>query len=199
MTLNGRLFCRLTLVTALVAQSGASQLRAQQPDEHLAAFESLVGLWGPPAEVTERIPRLANRVIHDYRWSVGGNALQLREGYPVGSPGEAELAGMIYWNPALEIIEFVAVAGHGPGQGRVFRGEYRVLEDGSIERTYQVFYRTLADIPGEELGGMARRYREIYTPVTSDSTRATLEWWQEGAWRPFGPGVYHLIRVRPGS
>ncbi len=187
------------VVTGLLLLLGPRQtgeLAAQQSAAPLDGLQSLVGRWGAPAAAAARRPELADRVIHDYGWMVGRNALRLRESYRPGEPEAAQLEGIIYWNPASETIEFVAVAGHGPGQGRVFEGEYRLLADGSVERVYQVFYRTLEDIPAEEMGGMSRRYREVYQPVTPDSTRATLDWWIDGAWRPYGPGVYHLVRVQ---
>jgi hypothetical protein len=40
-----------------------------------------------------------------------------------------------------------------------------------------VFYRNLADIPGEEYGGSRRRYIETVTFVTPDSIDTTLKWW----------------------
>jgi hypothetical protein len=67
-----------------------------------------------------------------------------------------------------------------------------------IEREYEVFYRTLADVPGEQLGGLRRRYRETATFSAPDTIQTTLEWWSGGAWRPFGPfrrGTY--VRARP--
>lgn len=133
--------------------------------------------------------------MHSYEWTVGRYAMRLREGFPVGHPEAAELDGLIYWDPATERIEFVAVAGRGPGQGRFFRGEYRVLEGGGVERIYDVFYRTLEDMPGEELGGSRRRYREVYLPVTPDSMDSTLDWWMDGGWRPYHRGRYAVVRA----
>jgi hypothetical protein len=117
---------------------------------------------------------------------VGGKAIQIRESFRLGRAQDALLAGFVYWNPATERVEFVAVAGPGPGEGRMFTGKYRALDDGTIERTYDVFYRTLADVPGEGFGGLRRRYRERYRMVTRDSIASTLEWFHEGTWRPYG-------------
>ena len=169
-----------------------SPVAAQQPavrgyvaDSSLAILEPMIGEW-QPLGLPDSLARLDPPIVaHRYEWTVGRQAIRLRESYR-GDPDTAELDGLVYWNPGTERIEFVAVAGHGPGQGRLFQGEYRQLEDGSIERIYDVFYRTLADMPGEEFGGSRRRYREVYTPVGSDSISSTLDWFHEGAWRGFG-------------
>jgi hypothetical protein len=126
---------------------------------------------------------------------VGGRVLRVRENFIQGRAEGADLEGLVYWDVASERVLFVAVAGRGPGQGRVFHGEYRVLGDGAVERVYDVTYRTTADTPGEGLGGRTRRYREVYRAVGADSLDATLEWWVRGAWRPFGPGKYALARA----
>lgn len=160
-------------------------------DSTLRGLEPLVGSWGAPPN-TPRVP--ANHVVHLYEPMVGGKSLRMREGFPAGRSDDAELDGMVFWNVATERIEFVAVAGKGTGQGRFFSGEYRVLPDGAVERVYDVFYRTLADTPGEELGGARRRYREVYRLAGRDSVDATLEWWLRGEWRPYGPGRYVLLR-----
>ncbi len=162
----------------------------------LAALAPLHGSWSPPPDA-EGGPG-ADFVVHAYEPTVGGMALRLREGYPAGAPERAELDGLIWWDPATGRIEFAAVGGRGAGQGRLFRGEYRALADGAIERVYEVVYRTAADTPGEELGGTTRRYRERYT-VEGDVLRATLEWRRDGAWRPFGPGTYTLRRRESSS
>jgi hypothetical protein len=167
---------------------------APQPDSTLLGLSRLVGLWGASSQQAHGP---GQPIVHDYAWTVGGKALRVRESYPMGSPDLAELDGMVFWNPATERIQFVAVAGRGSGQGRYFEGEYRVLADSTVERTYDVFYRTLADTPGEELGGARRRFREIYRWVTPDSVSASLEWWLRGRWRPFGPGAYSVVRVPP--
>jgi hypothetical protein len=134
-------------------------------------------------------------IVHDYSWTVGGKALRIREGYRLGQHEAAELDDMVFWNPATERIQFVAVAGRGPDRSRYFEGEYHILADSTVERVYDVFYRTLADTPGEQLGGARRRYREIYRWVTPDSVRASLDWWRAGRWQPFGPDSYTVVRV----
>jgi hypothetical protein len=158
-------------------------VRGYLADSSLVFLEPLVGSWRPTA-VPPGVD--ANVVAHQYRWTVGRKALELREGFPVGAPESAQLVGMVYWNPATERVEWIAVAGPDDGQGRLFVGEYRGLEDGSIEREYDVFYRTLEDTPGDELGGSRRRYREVYRMMTPDSIASTLHWFHDGAWRPFG-------------
>lgn len=151
----------------------------------LDGLRPLLGAWGPR--------EAKDRIVHDYRWTVGEQAMRMREGFAVGHPEDAELDGTVFWSPERGRLEFVAVAGKDKSQGRLFRGDYRVLDDGRIERTYTVHYRTLADTPGEELGGLERRYREVYT-IEGDALTATLEWWRDGRWQPFGPGQYALVR-----
>lgn len=151
----------------------------------LDGLRPLLGGWGPR--------EAKDRIVHDYRWTVGEQAMRMREGFAVGHPEGAELDGTVFWSPERGRIEFVAVAGKDKSQGRLFRGEYRLLDDGRIERVYTVHYRTLADTPGEELGGLERRYREVYT-IEGDALTATLDWWRDGRWQPFGPGQYALVR-----
>ncbi len=168
---------------AAAPRSAAAQIPS---DSVLRGLAPLIGAWSPSGR-----PEV---VVHEYSWTVGVNAIRIRENFPPGRAADAELVGLVYWNPALERIELIAVAGHGSGQGRMFSGEYRVLADGRIERVYDVFYRTLTDTPAEELGGASRRYREIYRWPAPDSLVATLDWWHQGSWRPFGPGTYTLVR-----
>ncbi|NNM31716.1 MAG: hypothetical protein HKO53_01535 [Gemmatimonadetes bacterium] len=163
------------------------------PANPLDPLTPLLGSWVVPPEHVEARPELAGRIMHHYARSVGPHAYRIREGLEAGKDSDAEFEGLIYWDPATERIEFVGVAGPGPGEGRFFRGEYRVHEDGRIERVYDVFYRTLADMPGEEHGGSRRRYREIYT-VEGSRLHSTLDWWWDGGWKPFGPGEYELVR-----
>jgi hypothetical protein len=187
--------CRLLAVLA-VAACCPRALRAQTPpdaDSAMAALAPLLGRWfaANTAVATRRPP--PDHVVHQYEPTVGGKAMRLREGFR-GDPSEAEFDGLIYWDPGRERIVFVGVAGRGPGQGRTFSGEYRPLADGTIERTYDVVYRTPADTPGEELGGRWRRYRETFRLITADSVESRLEWWRAGRWQPFGPGTYTVVR-----
>ncbi|MGH7631535.1 MAG: hypothetical protein ACREOF_19540 [Gemmatimonadales bacterium] len=187
----------LTGVLAVASAGPGPRVSRVGPDSTVAGLSRLVGLWGPSASSPRAAqrPELRRRVVHDYSWTVQGKALRLREGYALGHREMAELDGLIYWNPATERIEFVAVGGPGPAEGRLFLGEYRLLADSAIERIYDVFYRTLADTPGEELGGARRRYREVYRPVGPDTIEATLDWWRGGRWEPFGPGTYTVVRL----
>ena len=181
------------VLLALVCLPPVSPEPAPPSVNPLALLEPLLGTWGVPAEVAAQRPELAARVVHDYAWTVGENALRVREGYVEGARDAAELEGLVVWHPAEERVELVAVAGHGERQVRLFQGVYRALDDGRIEREYEVFYRSPADMPGEELGGISRRYRELYA-VDGDRLEATLEWWRDGRWQPFGPGRYALER-----
>ena len=159
--------------------------RAAQREGNLDGLRPLLGAWCSPDK--------PHQVVHDYRSTVGGHSLHLREGFAVDSKVAAELDGLVFWSPDRGKIEFVAVAGKGPGQGRLLRGVYRVLEGGAIERTYSVHYRNLADTPGEGLGGLDRTFREVYT-IEGNKLEATLEWWRDGHWQTFGPGEYSLVR-----
>jgi hypothetical protein len=174
------------LATPAVAQRDGS-VRGYLADSSLAFLAPLVGEWSPvlPDSVLRQLG--FRPIAGSYQWTVGGRALRFRESYPAGtSPDSARLDGMVYWNPATEVVEFTAVAGPGDGQGRLFRGEYRLLEDGVVERVYDVYYRTAADTPGEDYGGLRRRYRERFRLLSPDSMATQLDWWHDGAWRPFG-------------
>jgi hypothetical protein len=186
---------RLTMAASMLA---VPQLRAQTPAPNpLAMLQPMIGEWAPvvPDSVLQRRPQLRNQVVHGYQWTVGQNAIRLREGYPRGEETRSELDGLIYWDPSRQQVLFVAVAGHGEGAGRLFYGEYTRLSDGRIERVYDVHYRTRGDMPGEEFGGTRRRYREIYTLTPDGRADAQLDWWHEGRWQPFGPGHYSMKRI----
>ncbi len=165
----------------------------------LSFLEPLIGSWAPDADeaLLRRRPELRDQIVHHYEWMVGRQAIRILEGYPRGRPDDAELQGMIYWDPATQRAEFIAVAGHDEGQGRLFRGEYLRLSDGRIERVYDVHYRTPADMPGEELGGTRRRYREIHTIGEEGRVSVTLDWWRDGRWQPFAIGRYAMKRASP--
>lgn len=189
----------LAAVTILVGLVGlltgpVRPLTAQEPpvrgylaDSTLAFLEPMIGEWHP-AELPDSLEQLTPPIVgHAYEWTVGRKAIRLREIYRAGSADAAQLDGLVYWNPATERVEWVAVAGHGEGEGRLFAGEYRQLADGAIERTYDVFYRSAADMPGEVFGGSRRRYRETYRFESPNRIASTLDWFHDGAWRGFGP------------
>jgi hypothetical protein len=186
----------------VLGMTAPTQGRQGPPSEAagvLDFLEPLIGRWEPDvdASVLRVRPELRERIVHDYAWTVGRQAIRVREGYRAGHPDEAELEGLIFTDPATQRVELIAVAGHGAGQGRLFRGEYVLLADGRIERVYDVHYRTPADMPGEELGGTRRRYREIHTIESGDRVSITLDWWRDGGWQPFAVGKYAIRRVRP--
>lgn len=174
--------CLLVLAASSSAAAQTPAVRGYLADSALGFLAPMIGAWHP----TGLPDSLGDVVSHDYRWTVGRRAIELRESYRGTDRQSSQLHGLVYWNPATELVEFVAVAGKGDGQGRLFMGEYRLLEDGTIERTYDVFYRTLADMPAEDFGGSRRRYRERYRLVTADSIASTLDWFHDGAWRGFG-------------
>ncbi|HSA57595.1 MAG TPA: hypothetical protein VLE53_17915 [Gemmatimonadaceae bacterium] len=185
--------------TPAVADAQDPAVRGYLADSSLSFLVPLIGAWRP-LSVPDSLKRLDPPIVaHAYRWIVGRRAIQLLESFRSGQPDSALLSGMIYWNPATERVEFVAVAGRDVGEGRLFIGEYRTLADGSIERTYDVFYRTLADTPAEQVGGSRRRYREVYRLVTSDSIESTLDWFHDGAWRPYGPFARGAFRRIPSQ
>jgi hypothetical protein len=178
-------FASLVAATPVLAQQPA--VRGYLSDSTLGFLAPLEGSWQPilADSMLRRIGHVP--IAGNYVWVVGKRAILLRESFAAGTdPLTGLVQGMIYWNPATEKVEFTAVAGIGEGEGRLFQGEYRLRVDGTIEREYDVFYRTLADIPGEVFGGSRRRYLETVTFVTPDSITTTLKWWHDGAWRPFG-------------
>jgi hypothetical protein len=188
------------MVMSVFLGATVTDVLAQSPPANPLAFlEPLLGEWAPvvPDSILRQRPQLRDQVVHRYEWSVGRNALRIREGYPRGKPMESELDGIIYWDPSTQRVLFEAVAGRGDGQGRVFHGEYTLLSDGRIERVYDVSYRTLTDTPGEELGGNRRRYREVYTIDATGTANATLDWWLGGRWVPFAMGKYSFKRIQP--
>lgn len=195
----------LAACLAWTALAPVSVVGAQDPApivtaDDLGGLDFMTGRWWIPrgAPVLTQNPALADVVILEVLPIVGGNALRVREHTPVDGPADdAEVEGIIYWDPAEERLEFVAVGGRGEGQGRLFVGEYRVLADGRVERVYDVHYRTAADMPAEDWGGSRRRYREVYAPDGPDALTHSLEWWVGGEWRPFGQGRYRLERSRP--
>lgn len=186
----------VVLAAIVLVAGGAAPQSAANP---LAFLAPLIGEWAPvlPDSVLRQQPLFRDRVVHAYEWTVGRNSIRVREGYPRGKPLESELDGQIYWDPSTQRVLFVAVAGHSDSAGRLFLGEYLRLSDGRIERIYDVLYRTKADTPGDELGGTRRRYREVYTVAPGGVTEATLDWWRDGRWAPFGRGRYAFKRILP--
>jgi hypothetical protein len=78
-------------------------------------------------------------------------------------------------------------------------GTWTPLADGRVERLYDVYYRTLADTPGEDQGGSRRRYRDVWAADGPNAITHTLEWWHEGRWQPYARGNYRLVRAGSGS
>lgn len=191
--------CALAVVQLLPATLEAQEPAASAvPDSTLRVLEFLTGQWRiPPGDsLLERRPELAGMLVIDAEWAVGGKAIRYREQVFPESDRGAELEGLIYWDPAREQIRFTAVAGHDDGQGRLLVGEFTPLDDGRIEKVYDVYYRTLADMPGEELGGARRRFREVLEPTGADRFTHSLEWWHEGRWQRWARGHYELVRAR---
>jgi hypothetical protein len=170
--------------------------QANAPDSVMAPFAFLEGDWIPDSTtgVFTQNPDLRGMIVAQFTWIVGQKAFRFKENLRPDEGDGAELEGMVHWNPATEKVELVAVAGKGPGQGRLFVGEYRALADGRVERIYDVYYRTPADMPAESLGGSRRRYREILDGSTPNRIDFTLEWWLYGQWQQFRRGNYSLVR-----
>jgi hypothetical protein len=175
----------------------AAEAQAPSPDATLAALDFITGRWrvpdGDPA--LQAYPHLADLVILEVGWVVGGKALRWREHVAAADPTDAELEGLVVWDPAEERIRFTMVAGRGDGEGRLFVGTFTPLADGRVEKVYDVYYRTAADTPAEELGGTRRRFREILEPDGPDGLTHSLEWWRDGRWQPFNRGRYSLVRA----
>ena len=195
----------LTLGACLAASPLVSAPAAAQavtgtvtPDETIAAIAFLEGRWRVPSadSALQQYPELAELDIVEATWVVGGKAMRWRD--HVQPNGVAEAEGLVYWDPALEKIRFVGVGGPGEGQGRLFVGTWTPLADGRVERLYDVYYRTLADTPGEELGGSRRRYRDVWAADGPDTIIHTLEWWHEERWQPYARGDYRLVRADSG-
>lgn len=167
---------------------------AAQAPNPLAGLAPLVGRWALPESdsVLQARPTLRTLIVAENRWTAQGHALHHRENFRPDDPEAAQLDGIIYWDPAQGRIRFVAATAYGG----VFDGEYAVLHDGRIARTYDVYYPTPDAAPGDQ-PGTRRRYRESYTVVGADSLHAALEWWRDGRWQPFRGGTYGLRRVVP--
>jgi len=188
----------LTWPAATLVAQEARPVRGYLNDSTLAFMRPLIGHWRPVIVYGASPGDTTTIVAEAYRWTVGGKAIHYLENYPLGQPDSAQVDGMVYWNPAAERVEFVGVAGRGPGQGRLYQGEYRELDDGTIERVFDGYYRTLADIPAETLGGFHRRYRQRFRFVTPDSLEYQLDWFHDGAWRPFGRFARNALVRIPG-
>ncbi len=175
------------LAPAVVRGQTQASVRGYLADSSLALLRPLIGRWRPLVVISTSAQSAgASIVAEEYRWVVGGKAIRYVENYPLAHPDSAQVQGLIYWNPATERVEFVSVAGTGPGQGHLYQGEFHELADGDVERVFEGFYRTPEDIPGDSFGGMRRRYRQRFHIITADSVAFTLEWFHDGAWRPFG-------------
>jgi hypothetical protein len=194
----------LMLALALLLPTTASA-QTQPPvhgylnDSSLALLRPLIGLWRPLVVYNpSAIAPGKTLVAEDYRWTVGGRAIHYRENYPLPEADSALVDGMIYLNPATERVEFLAISGAGAA-GHLYVGEYHQLEDGTLERVFEAFYRAPADVPGDAYGGLRRRYRQRFQLFSADSVGFTLEWFHDGAWRPFGGRFSHntLMRLRP--
>lgn len=186
---------RLLLIGALALS--ARPVSAQALDSTLAPLAGLLGGWMVPDQVAAQRPELAGQYIVHASPVVGGHAIRYREHVPFGEPAVAELEGLIVWHPAEEHYRLFAAAGRGDPGGRIFVGTLTPLADGRIEKVYDVYYRTAADVPGEEHGGLRRRYREIIEFPTVGRMVFTLDWWVDGRWQPFGAGRYELGRAVP--
>jgi hypothetical protein len=183
---------------AAVRAQTQAPVRGYLADSSLALLRPLIGRWRPLMVVGPSVPEGETLVAEEYRWVVGGKAIHYFENFLLSRPDSAQVDGLIYWNPATERVELVAVAGSGVGQGHLYTGEFHQLEDGTLERVFDGFYRSREDIPADAFGGMRRRYRQRFQFFTADSVGFSLEWFHDGAWRPFGGRLSHntLVRIR---
>jgi hypothetical protein len=190
------LFATVWLAAPATAQS-PPPVRGYLNDSALALLKPLIGRWRPTTVLNpSAYPPGTTIVAEDYRWTVAGKAIRYRENYPLPLVDSANVDGLIYWNPATERVEFVGVSGRGVGQGHLYLGEYHLLADGTVERVFEGFYRTLDDVPGDSYGGLRRRYRQKFTFFTPDSVGFVLEWFHDGAWRPLGQFARNtLVRI----
>jgi hypothetical protein len=61
------------------------------------------------------------------------------------------------------------------------------------------YYPSAAAVPADALGGRRRRFRQRFEFFSADSVGYSLEWFHDGAWRPFGVQFAKntLLRIRP--
>jgi hypothetical protein len=184
-------FSRVTF-TRIGAATDTGPAARQQSDK-LAAFAAFIGEWLPAPDdaVLEQRPDMRGKVAHALEWGPRRMHLRVLENYPSGNPDEAVAQGFVYWDHLDQAFNFAMSTAYG----WTFEGKYRLPGNGSLERTYDVHYRDGEEyIPVPEMGGQLRRFRETYVLETSDSIKATLEIFRDGAWQPFGPGEYAMVR-----
>jgi hypothetical protein len=187
----------MVVVPTLAAQS-APPVRGYLNDSSLALLRPLIGRWRPLVVYNAAaLPPGAMIVAEDFRWTFGGKSIHYRENYVAPNADSALVEGTIYWNPATERVEFRAVS--AAGAGHLYVGEYRALADGRLEREFTGYYQSAADVPADALGGTRRRFRQRFEFFSADSVGYSLEWFHDGAWRPFGVQFAKntLLRIRP--
>jgi hypothetical protein len=64
---------------------------------------------------------------------------------------------------------------------------------------YTGYYQSPAAAPAPARGGTRRRFRQRFEFFSADSVGYSLEWFHDGAWRPFGVQFAKntLLRIRP--
>jgi hypothetical protein len=89
----------------------------------------------------------------------------------------------------------VGAAGAGP----LSVGEYRAPAAGRLERSCPGNYQSAAADPAAARAGPGGRFRQRFEFFSADSVGYSLEWFHDGAWRPFGVQFAKntLLRIRP--
>ncbi|MBT8078108.1 MAG: hypothetical protein KJO31_05995 [Gammaproteobacteria bacterium] len=168
----------------------------RQQAEKLAVFSRLIGNWADPEELEEaQKSGTAVPIQQSYQWGPRRMLLRVYENLAQSFTRDAldpVLEGMVVWDHAVEGYRYMASTRYG----WTFDGQFRALDDGRIERSYEVHYAKGEQyIPEPDLGGQVRRFREIYNFDGNDRVRISLELWKDDKWSEFGPGHYDAVRV----
>lgn len=189
------LACVLALTLLLSAPATAQE---DEPDPS-APFVPLIGEWmiDPESELVrsappERREELLSIVGLAFAWGdTAQSTVEIREIYPIDEPKQARGYGIAVWNPVDQLHHFMAA---NTEQDFYFEGYLQVLEDGAVQRVYEVFYGAdRSQIPGENEPGWTRRFRDTYR-VDGDAMEQRVEIFWNGGWRPFSGGAFTLIR-----
>ncbi|WP_139135338.1 hypothetical protein [Roseivirga sp. 4D4] len=160
---------------------------AQEKESPLEPLAFYIGEWGPPSndDFLKANPQYKDLRVISFKWGQNKKVIWSTTGIATPGAEKTNSEGIITFNPLNEKLVWLEYQHENE---ILFEGEYTVLADGNIQRTYAVYYpEGYTQIPYPELEGWVRNFRETFVRVSDDLIDWKTEALVRGKWQMHGP------------
>lgn len=173
-----------TGLAILILQSTGLAQETESPLDPLAFY---IGEWGPPVndDFLKDNPQYKDLVVISFKWGENKKVIWSTTGIVTPGAEKPFSEGIITHNPLSDKLVWLEYQHENE---ILFEGEYTVLEDGNVQRTYAVYYPEGYDeilYPEEE--GWVRHFRETFIRVSDDLIDWKTEALVRGKWQLHSP------------